>query len=117
MPPPGPFFDPYGSRFGSPKCPENGDVSQSCKSERKTPLSGWKAVFLWLRGLDLNQRPPGYELLSVSPSATLQCFPDLFEPETAKNPEVVPLRSTTIFSNLGQGLGQEKITRESFLVL
>ena len=61
MPPPGRFFDPYGSRFGSPRCPENGDVSQSCKSERKSPLSGWKAVILWLRGLDLNQRPPGYE--------------------------------------------------------
>ena len=64
MPPPGRFFDPYGSRFGSPRCPENGDVSQSCKSERKSPLSGWKAVILWLRGLDLNQRPPGYEAVS-----------------------------------------------------
>ena len=61
MPPPGAFFAPSGSRFGSTRCPENGDVSQSCKSERKSPLSGWKAVILWLRGLDLNQRPPGYE--------------------------------------------------------
>ena len=83
MPPPGRFFDPYGSRFGSPRCPENGDVSQSCKSERKSPLSGWKAVILWLRGLDLNQRPPGYELPSVSPSAAIQRFPGLFEPEIA----------------------------------
>ena len=61
MPPPGRFFDPYGSRFGSPRCPGNGDVRKSCKRAEKTPLSGRKAVFLWLRGLDLNQRPPGYE--------------------------------------------------------
>jgi len=87
------------------------------KSEEKPSDFARNQTVLWLRGLDLNQRPPGYELLSVSPSATLQCFPDLFEPETAKNSEVVPLRSATIFSNLGQGLGQEKITRESFLVL
>ena len=37
----------------------------------------------WLRGLDLNQRPPGYELPSVSPYAAAQCFPGRFEPEMA----------------------------------
>ena len=103
----GTFFDPYGSRFGSLRCPGNRDVPNSCKKQRKTPLSGWKAVFLWLRGLDLNQRPPGYELPSVSPFAAAQCFPDHFRPEIAQNPEVSPLRSTRIFCCLGQGLGQE----------
>ena len=102
----GTFFAPSGSRFGSPRCPGNGDVPQSCKKQKKTPLSGWKAVFLWLRGLDLDQRPPGYELLSVSPSAAPQCFPCLLGPEIAQNPKVVPLRSAAVFGNLGQGLGQ-----------
>ena len=106
MPPPGRFFAPSGSRFGSPRCPGNGDVRKSCKSERKAPLSGWKAVLLWLRGLDLNQRPPGYELPPVSPSALAQCFPGLFEPEIAQNPKVVPLRSTGILREMGQCLGR-----------
>ena len=75
---------------------------------RKAPLSDRKAVLLWLRGLDLNQRPPGYELLSVSPSAAPQCFPGLLGPEIAQNPKVVPLRSMAIFSGLGQGLGRKK---------
>ena len=115
MPPPGRFFAPSGSRFGSPRCPGNGDVRKSCKSERKIPLSGWKAVFLWLRGLDLNQRPPGYELPSVSPSAAPQCFPDFFEPEIAQNPKVGPLRSTSIFPVLGQNLGLKKVCLTSFI--
>jgi len=67
---------------------------------------------LWLRGLDLNQRPPGYELPLVSPSAVVQCFPGLFEPKMAQNPKVVPLRSTVIFSNLGQGLGRGEKQRK-----
>ena len=103
---PGPFFAPYGSRFGSPRCPENGDVHQSCKKQKKSPLSGWKAVLLWLRGLDLNQRPPGYELRWVSPSAVPQCFPDHFRPEIAQNPKVVPLRSGAILREMGQCLGR-----------
>ena len=106
MPPSGTFFAPSGSRFGSNRCPGNGGVRKSYKGKRKSPLSGWKAVFLWLRGLDLNQRPPGYELPSVSPSAAAQCFPDLLGPEMAQNPKVVLLRSTAIFSDLGQSLGQ-----------
>ena len=110
MPPPGRFFAPSGSRFGSPRCPGNGDVRKSCKSERKAPLSGWKAVLLWLRGLDLNQRPPGYELPLVSPSALAQCFPGLFEPEIAQNPKVVPLRSTGILPDLGHGFGSHRNT-------
>ena len=47
MPPPGPFFDPYGTRFGSPKYPENGDVSQSCKkAEKNTAFRLENGVFV-----------------------------------------------------------------------
>ena len=49
------FFDPSGSWFGSPRCPENGDVQKVANGQRKSPLSGWEAAILWLRGLDLNQ--------------------------------------------------------------
>ena len=62
-------------------------------------------MFLWLRGLDLNQRPPGYELPSVSPSAAPQCFLGLLGPEIAPNPKVVPLRSTGILPCLGHRFG------------
>ena len=62
---------------------------------------------MWLRGLDLNQRPPGYELPSVSPSAAPQCFPVRFEPKITQNPKVVPLRSTAILDILGHILGQD----------
>src|SRR5699024_7209827 len=75
------------------------------KGQRKTPLSGWKAVLLWLRGLDLSKRPPGYELPSVSPSAAPQCFLGLLGPEVAPSPKVVPLRSTGILPCLGHRFG------------
>ena len=63
-------------------------------------------MILWLRGLDLNQRPPGYELPSGSPSAAAQRFPVPLGPEIAQNPEVVPLRSGEVLQKMGQGLGQ-----------
>ena len=110
VPPPSTFFAPSGSRFGSTRCPENRDVPKSCKKAEKAPRSNWKAVLLWLRGLDLNQRPPGYELRWVSPSALAQCFPGLFEPEIAQNPKVVPLRSTGILPDLGHGFGSHRNT-------
>ena len=63
---------------------------------------------MWLRGLDLNQRPPGYELPPVSPSAAVQYFPSLLGPEIAQNPKVVPLRSTGILAGLGHGFGSHR---------
>ena len=44
----------------------------------------------------MNQRPPGYELPLVSPSALAQCFPGLFEPE--------------ILPDLGHGFGSHRNT-------
>ena len=108
VPPPSTFFAPSGSRFGSTRCPENRDVPKSCKKAEKAPRSNWKAVLLWLRGLDLNQRPPGYELPPVSPSAAVQYFPSLLGPEIAQNPKVVPLRSTGILAGLGHGFGSHR---------
>ena len=55
------FMPRMGHGLGHPGVQEMGTSPKVAKRQRKTPLSGWKAVFLWLRGLDLNQRPPGYE--------------------------------------------------------
>ena len=78
------------------------------KSEEKPSDFLRNQTVLWLRGLDLNQRPPGYELPAVSPSAVVQCFPGLFEPKMAQNPKVVHLRFAAVFIILGQVMGQEK---------
>ena len=78
------------------------------KSKEKPSDFARNQTVLWLRGLDLNQRPPGYELPSISPSAAVQCFPGLLGPKITQNPKVVPFHSTAIFSNLGHGLGQQK---------
>ena len=96
-----------GHGLGHPGVQKMGTSTKVAKRQRKSPLSGWKAVFLWLRGLDLNQRPPGYELPSVSPFAAAQCFPDHFRPEIAQNPEVSPLRSGAVLREMGQGLGRK----------
>ena len=50
-----------GHGLGHPGVREMGTSPKVAKGERKAPLSGWKAVLLWLRGQDLNLRPPGYE--------------------------------------------------------
>ena len=55
------FLPRMGHGLGHLGVQEMGTSPKVAKGQRKTPLSGWKAVFLWLRGLDLNQRPPGYE--------------------------------------------------------
>ena len=103
------FLPRLGHGLGHPGVREIGTSPKVAKGERKAPLSDRKAVLLWLRGLDLNQRPTGYELRWVSPSAAVQCFPGLFGPEIPKNPKVVPLRSSGIFSDLGQSLGQARM--------
>ena len=102
------FLPRMGHGLGQLDVQEMGTSPKVAKGQRKSPLSGWKAVILWLRGLDLNQRPPGYELLSISPSTAPQCFPVRFEPKITQNPKVVPLCSTAIFSNPGQVLGRKK---------
>ena len=67
-----------GHGLGHPGVREMGMSPKVAKRQEKAPLSNRKAVLLWLRGLDLNQRPTGYELPPVSPSAAAQCFPGLF---------------------------------------
>ncbi len=61
-----------------------GPAKKVTESKRKPPLSGWKAVVLWLREEDLNLRPPGYELRPDTQTAAPQCFPGLFGPEIPK---------------------------------
>ena len=100
------FLPHLGHGLGQLDVQEMGTSPKSCKRAKKSPLSGWKAVILWLRGLDLNQRPPGYELRWVSPSAAAQRFPGLFRPEIAQNPKVVPLRSGAVLREMGQCLGR-----------
>ena len=97
-----------GHGLGQPQITQNrtffSKLLEAKSKEKPSDFARNQTVF-WLRGLDLNQRPPGYELPLVSPSALAQCFPGLFEPEIAQNPKVVPLRSTAIFSSLGHGFG------------
>ena len=96
-----------GHGLGHPGVREMGMSPKVAKRQEKAPLSNRKAVLLWLRGLDLNQRPTGYELRSVSPSAAPQHFPGLFRPEIAQNPKVGPFRSGAVSREMGQGLGRE----------
>ena len=100
-----------GHGLGQPQITQNRTFFSKlleAKSKEKPSDFARNQTVLWLRGLDLNQRPPGYELPSVSPSAAPQCFPVRFEPKITQNPKVVPLCSTAIFSNPGQVLGRKK---------
>ena len=96
-----------GQNLGHPRVHEMGTGGKVTESKRKPPLSGWKAVVLWLREEDLNLRPPGYELWSGRQTTGPQCFLGLFRPEIPQNPKVVPIRSTAAFDILGHILGQD----------
>ena len=75
------FLPRMGHGLGHLGVQEMGTSPKVAKRQRKTPLSGWKAVFLWLRGLDLNQRPPGYE-----PDELPTALPRDMVPETGVEP-------------------------------
>ena len=63
------FLPRMGHGLGQLDVQEMGTSPKVAKGQRKAPLSDRKAVLLWLRGLDLNQRPPGYEKINCGYSA------------------------------------------------
>ena len=60
----------------------------------------------WLRGQDLNLRPPGYELRSELLSASFETFPGLFGQNCLLSAPLFPLPTACSDSSLGHGLGQ-----------
>ena len=50
------YFKPrMGHGLGHPGVQKMGMSKKVANGQRKSPLSGWEAAILWLRGLDLNQ--------------------------------------------------------------
>ena len=76
------------------------------KKLRKTPKIRRNQAFLWLRGQDLNLRPPGYELWPRLLSAAFETFPGLFGQNCLLSAPLVPLSAACSDPSLGHGLGQ-----------
>ena len=86
---------------------EMGTSEKVAKRKEKAPLSGWKAVILWLRGLDLNQRPPGYELRLKNSSVPFYSFWDGFVQELRSNWDLCAFPFSPLVSPYGSWYGSK----------
>ena len=75
---------------------------------KKSTAFRWNAVLLWLRGKDLNLRPPGYELLPAAQSVDFRRFLAFFVLKICQIQEIIcsPLRQDFSCSGSGCGSGR-----------